>query len=198
MPRPIDPERYEARRQHIIDAALTRFAADGFHGTSTASICRTAGIGSGTFFHYFPTKSDVLIAILELGTAEVREFFTSQHGRTDARQVLFDYLGHALDDLRDERAAGFTRAVGAQISDERVAKALAVHQDTVRTGLRYWVTRARDECTIRTDLSARSLTTWLMLLIEGFAVAVADFDSFDPRQEQHVLIDTVARFLGPQ
>lgn len=64
VPRTVDPARHAARRLGIIDAALTRFAADGYEATTTASICAEAGIGSGTFFHYFPTKADVLLGIL--------------------------------------------------------------------------------------------------------------------------------------
>ena len=70
MARTVDPERHLARRLVIIDAALTCFAASGYAGTSTAAICREAGIGSGTFFHYFPTKQSLLLAILALGTEE--------------------------------------------------------------------------------------------------------------------------------
>ena len=75
MARTVDPVRHEARRLAIIDAALTCFAADGFDRTTTATICRTAGIGSGTFFHYFPTKLGVLLAIIELGTSDTAAWF---------------------------------------------------------------------------------------------------------------------------
>src|SRR5690625_1722177 len=71
--RTIDPERHRARRLHIIDAALTVFAERGYTGATTAAICREAGIGSGTFFHYFETKKSVLLAILELGIEETQQ-----------------------------------------------------------------------------------------------------------------------------
>ena len=48
MARTVDPERHEARRLVIIDAALTVFAERGYDGATTAEICRRAGIGSGT------------------------------------------------------------------------------------------------------------------------------------------------------
>ena len=78
MARTVDPERHLARRLVIIDAALTCFAATGYAGTSTAAICREAGIGSGTFFHYFPTKQSLLLAILALGTEETRAWFAAR------------------------------------------------------------------------------------------------------------------------
>ena len=45
MARTVDPQRHEQRRLQIIDAALTCFAARGYDGTSTAALCREAGIG---------------------------------------------------------------------------------------------------------------------------------------------------------
>ena len=81
MARTVDPERHLARRLVIIDAALTCFAATGYAGTSTAAICREAGIGSGTFFHYFPTKQSLLLAIL--GSAPRRRASGSRRATQD-------------------------------------------------------------------------------------------------------------------
>ena len=62
MSRPIDREKYETKRASIVSAASVQFATHGYQGSTTAGICSEAGISSGTFFHYFPTKLDVLVA----------------------------------------------------------------------------------------------------------------------------------------
>jgi AcrR family transcriptional regulator len=41
-------------------AALKLFTERGFHGTSTAHISKEAGVATGAFFNYFPTKEDLL------------------------------------------------------------------------------------------------------------------------------------------
>ncbi|WP_230391141.1 TetR/AcrR family transcriptional regulator [Burkholderia cenocepacia] len=61
--RKIDPERVEAKRRQILDAAIDCFARDGFHATSTAAICKAAGMSPGNLFHYFPTKAAIIEAI---------------------------------------------------------------------------------------------------------------------------------------
>ncbi|QSX29299.1 TetR/AcrR family transcriptional regulator [Shewanella cyperi] len=48
------------KRQQILDAALMLFNAQGFHGTSTASIAKAAGVATGTLFHHFPNKETLL------------------------------------------------------------------------------------------------------------------------------------------
>src|SRR5690625_1894526 len=124
MARPIDPQRHRARRLQIIDAGLTVLARAGYAGATPAAICREAGIGSGTFFHYFPTKDSLILAILDEGSAETREFFAAQEGRTDAVQVLLDWVHHALEDLQDPRATGFIGVASGLAMREDVATAL--------------------------------------------------------------------------
>lgn len=48
------------KEQKILDAALILFVERGFHGTSTAEIAKTAGVATGTLFHYFKTKEELI------------------------------------------------------------------------------------------------------------------------------------------
>jgi len=57
------------KKQLILDAALKLFVENGFHGTSTAEIAKTAGVATGTLFHYFKSK-EILINCLYLHTKE--------------------------------------------------------------------------------------------------------------------------------
>ena len=57
------------KKQSILDASLKLFVENGFHGTSTAEIAKTAGVATGTLFHYFKTKEE-LINSLYLHTKE--------------------------------------------------------------------------------------------------------------------------------
>lgn len=198
MARTVDPERHEARRLHIVDAALTCFAAAGYHGTTTAAICREARIGSGTFFHYFPTKQDVLLAILEIGTRETDEWFAAQEGRTDARQVLLDHVVRESHQLAEPRLAGFVQAVGSVMGDEAVARALEHEQTALHAHLVSWVRTAQEAATVRVDLPAGRVAGWLVLLLDGYTGQVATPPSFDADEERAVLLEQVAALLdGP-
>lgn len=55
----------QARREQIIEAAIALFAQQGSDGTSTKQIAHSIGITEGLIFHYFPTKADLLSAVLE-------------------------------------------------------------------------------------------------------------------------------------
>ncbi len=58
-------ERLEERERVILDAAARLFASSGFHATSTRSIAASAGVSEGTVFHYFRSKNDLMLAILD-------------------------------------------------------------------------------------------------------------------------------------
>ena len=197
MPRTVDPERHAARRLVIIDAALTCFSRHGYAGSSTALICREARIGSGTFFHYFPTKADLLVGILAYGTQETRDFFADCAGRSDARGVIDDYVAHAVADAQDPRIPGFVRAVSAVVGDPAIAAALAADEAAQREGLLPWVRRAQQEAAVRADVSAGRLTSWLMLLLDGFLGRLAMESDFHADAEAVMLHDAVARLLAP-
>lgn len=56
----------EPTRERILLAAMKLFSDKGFNTTSVADILREAGANSGSLYHFFPTKQDVLLAVLEM------------------------------------------------------------------------------------------------------------------------------------
>lgn len=54
----------EEARQRILDAAQEQFARDGFDATPTARIAEQADVPKGLVFYYFPTKIEMLRALL--------------------------------------------------------------------------------------------------------------------------------------
>lgn len=59
LPRP-STARGEATRRKLLDAAEAEFGENGFARTSVSAITRRAGVAQGTFYLYFPGKSDAL------------------------------------------------------------------------------------------------------------------------------------------
>ncbi|MFD6138695.1 TetR/AcrR family transcriptional regulator [Promicromonospora sp. NPDC060271] len=197
MARTVDPARHEARRLVIIDAALTVFAERGYDGATTAEICRRAGIGSGTFFHYFPTKLELLLAILTLGIQEVREQAEHYAGRTDPLGVLLDIISQGAEDAADPRMPGFVRAVGGVMQQPEVAAKLEEDAQAQRDLLLPWVEKAQRAGEIRTDLPPERIASWLYLLTDGFLGRIADEETFTADTEKPILLETARRFLTP-
>lgn len=56
-------ERWQARRDVIIDTSASVFAQQGYHGTGIAELCTANGLGKGAFYHYIGSKELLLAAI---------------------------------------------------------------------------------------------------------------------------------------
>lgn len=63
--RPVDLEGRAARRKEIMAAARGCFLRKGFHAASTAEISERASISVAGLYQYFPTKADLVLALVE-------------------------------------------------------------------------------------------------------------------------------------
>lgn len=90
-------------RVRILDAAERLFAEGGFDATSTSSIATQAGVPKGLLFYYFPTKADLLRALvserLDLGPIDANAFIAPG----DPVRALLN-LSKALEDIQAESA----------------------------------------------------------------------------------------------
>src|SRR3954465_11493357 len=60
----------ERNRRRILEAAAAAFAESGLD-VGVAEIARRAGVGAGTIFRRFPTKEDLVVAIVEERIAQM-------------------------------------------------------------------------------------------------------------------------------
>jgi AcrR family transcriptional regulator len=66
-------ERQKAgRRRDILDSAAALFKRDGFAAASIEQIAERAALSPGTVYNYFPSKADLLLALVALDGQEVR------------------------------------------------------------------------------------------------------------------------------
>ncbi|MFG0330865.1 MAG: TetR/AcrR family transcriptional regulator [Phycisphaerales bacterium] len=59
------PSAGQDTRARLIEAAMNLFVQQGYHATGVAQILKAANARSGSLYHYFPTKEDLLLAVLE-------------------------------------------------------------------------------------------------------------------------------------
>ena len=81
------PDRNERRkaltRTKLLAAARHLFASQGFEQTTIRDIAAEADIALGGFYNYFPTKDDVLAALLEETLAEQLGLLTLRQDKVD-------------------------------------------------------------------------------------------------------------------
>jgi AcrR family transcriptional regulator len=80
-------QRKQDTRRALEDAALRRFAQDGYDGTSVEVIAADAGVSARTFFRYFAGKDDVLDMGREARQAELRAVIHARRDLSDLAVV---------------------------------------------------------------------------------------------------------------
>jgi AcrR family transcriptional regulator len=139
----------ERNRKRLLDAAMEVFAEQGLEA-STAEIARRAGVGQGTVFRRFPTKDDLVAAIVVDRMGEIAEAAAALLAQPPADgRVLRFMAGLASMHVRDRgliEAVNGTRA----LADPAVHEAHAALMDVVEE----LVKADREAGLIRDDLGA--------------------------------------------
>ncbi len=93
-----------SKRQRLLHASLRLFREKGFANTTVAEITAAAGVAKGTFFNYFATKEDVLLALGEQTLGKLQLNAQTVPGRESTRgkiKAIFAALAAGLDADRE-------------------------------------------------------------------------------------------------
>lgn len=90
------PRRQSAdeRREAVLEAAFTAFAAGGLHGVSTDEIARAAGISQPYLFRLYRTKKELFLAAIERGFERTLGTFQDAAAGKSAEDI-FPAMGRA-------------------------------------------------------------------------------------------------------
>ena len=157
-----------ARRARIIRAAAEEFARGGFYNTPVTRIAELSGLTDAGLGHHFPTKEQLLIAVVQWRHQESREWW-SQYARADTPEFLGAFAGAAERDLSQPGLIELFVTLAAEAARpahpahdlfaQRYAETLA----GVALGLRLGVERGR----LRPGLDVDQLAAELIAVSDG-------------------------------
>lgn len=196
--RKIDPEKQEAKRRQILDAAIACFARKGFHGTSTNEICAAAGMSPGNLFHYFPNKSALIAAIAEEDRNEMNARFARLAEEDDAIAAIETLATELLSQSADPVYARISVEIAAEtMSNSEIGGLFAENETRIKADLATLLQRGIDQGQIDPALKPELAATWLIALADG-AVGRALMDpEFKASTHTPILLRMVRRFLEP-
>ena len=127
--------RADARRNHerVFEAALEVFQEFGLQGT-VPQIAARAGVGKATIYRSYPSKEDLVEAVVQHRLAELRRRLASAVAGVEARQAFDTYalrlfeslardrlLSEALAGAESEDAAGLLEWLAELLEEAKVA-----------------------------------------------------------------------------
>jgi len=196
--RTVDPAKHAAKRRAIVDAAAGCFAEKGFERTTTADICRAAGISSGSLFHYFPNKRAVFTAIFTDDAVETGERLAAAATADDPLAALLDVVAELAGQVAHPAVVRLVLEAAAQAArDDEFAQLIQRNDGATRDGLAVLVERAADAGLIDPGVSPRAAAGWLLGLIDAMISRASLDPDLDLPAEQAILRTILIRFLRP-
>lgn len=118
--------RAEETRARILEAALTAFAARGFHGTSTRDISAACGLSPAALYVHYDSKEQLLFAISRAGHLETLEVVTAAAAVSDEPVERLEHVvrAYVLFHIRRATLARVINYEMAALTDEHRA---AIH-----------------------------------------------------------------------
>ena len=78
----------DLKRKQIVDAAEKLFLRDGYEATAMAAVARRAGVANNAVYWYFPSKDDLLAAVLQRRQEQALAELPTPATATPEEQVL--------------------------------------------------------------------------------------------------------------
>ncbi|MBD8556374.1 TetR/AcrR family transcriptional regulator [Rhizobium sp. CFBP 8762] len=196
--RTVDPKKFAAQKQAILEAARQCFSENGFHKTTTELIGTYAKTSAGKLFHYFPNKKAIILAVIEDQadrTALLMETLEQQENAVDALREFFDVILYLAGSPSERQ---LILEIAAEAARDPDARAFSVKEDTVLTdGLFTLLNKATVQERLKPVVSNDHIVRFLMILIDGiFSRAATDAD-FDPVAERSALQTILLSVLQP-
>jgi AcrR family transcriptional regulator len=160
----------ERNRRRLLDAAQALFRERGLE-VGVAEIAQVAGVGRGTLFRNFPTKQDLIAAIVIERMREATEYGRKLLDAQDPGEALFGFLEEVVGRQQLDRC--LFDAVGDTFLANQDIR--AAHAEIVG-GLEELLTRAKQAGAVRSDVGAMDV----LMLLKGVCEAAAAFASSDP------------------
>jgi AcrR family transcriptional regulator len=100
----------DVRREAVLEAGMSVFAERGFLGTPTTEVAKAAGISQAYLFRLFPTKTDLVLAVVERSNERIRDTFLKAAAAAKATGVdPRETMGEAYSELLADRSMLMTQ-----------------------------------------------------------------------------------------
>lgn len=148
----------EGTRRALLDAATRLFVEHGYHRTSVPDIVAAAGVGHGTFYEYFGSRRDILLAVTrEAGDPIERIPVLKSPNLADRiRAEIFWYLSSRVEHLELTKVWHAAADVDPEIAATR-RRTRARRIERVRKG----IVAAGVSSTVDPDIAAAALVAMI-------------------------------------
>ena len=198
MARTRNEEAFTARRAEILRVAERLFVEQGFHQTGMAAICDAAGMSPGALYRYFPSKADIIRAVVAEERAGAAAMFDALEQANDFPARLVSALDGAIMEVSDTAYARLALEISAEgARDKDVGAWLVEAENEAHARLQAIIERARRGGQIGATADPSACASMILMLIQGAASGFgAQLAARKPAARKAALSRFVAGMLG--
>jgi AcrR family transcriptional regulator len=151
----------EETRRALLDAAGRLFAEHGYHETSVPDIVQATGVGHGTFYEYFGSRREILLALTQplVDSRERLPSLKSQNLGDRIRAEIFWYLSDHVEHLELSKVWHAASTFDPEIAETR-RRERARRVARVRKGI--------ETADVRLDIDPGIAASALVAMLEEF------------------------------
>lgn len=167
----MDQAEAPSTRDRILETARRLFHEQGYHATGISTILREAGVNSGSLYHFFASKDELLVGVLEYYTRLLHPVVMGpvEQATGDGIGRIFALLKNYRDGLAslDFRMGCPIGNLALEVADDNAqARALIVTNfENWAMTVRGWLEASREQLPRRTDFTA--LSRFVLTVMEG-------------------------------
>jgi AcrR family transcriptional regulator len=90
-------QRGEETRLRLLEVAQERFTQQGYDATGVAEICRQARVSKGAFYHHFPSKQALFLALLDRWLDKLDEQLAALRAEAPDARAGLAYMTTAIE-----------------------------------------------------------------------------------------------------
>ncbi|MBN1173250.1 MAG: TetR/AcrR family transcriptional regulator [Micromonosporaceae bacterium] len=171
------------RRDEILTVALRLFAENGYRGTSLREIARECGLSAAGLCHYFGSKEDLFVAVLDK-----RDEVDSE--RAGRHEGLLDAIVDVIE--RNAEVPGLvelytTMAASASDPGHPASAFFARHYEATRSAVRQRLVRAQEHGELPPRLDPDRLAVLLTAVMDGLQIQWTVDGSLDMSEHLRLL-----------
>jgi AcrR family transcriptional regulator len=165
-----ETSRGRSQRERVLQAAMDIFSTQGYRGASLDAVADAVGMTRQGLLHYFPSKVQLLLGVLELRQEEqrarVEQMFEQSQGMADAVLTIA-----RRNQARPELIRIFTVLAAESIDAEHPGHAWFVDRyRTVRSNMAEQIAAEQRAGTLSAALAPESIAVLLIAVMDGLQI----------------------------
>lgn len=195
----VQTDKQKAKRKQIIDAAINCFAEKGFHATSTAEICKAAGMSPGNLFHYYPSKVSIIEAIAIEDQCYFEQILNSIKETDSAIESVILVMTRLLELYNDPTYVRISIEIFAEASrSPEINRIFAENDKKLKDRLTSIILDGVTSGEIDSQLDATNTVSWLMIIADGSIGRYLIDPNFDWKNSLDSLVYMMKKMLSPK